>query len=75
MFRLAAEEFDSLRSQFATLKTGSGQHGKFLPYAFTEHGAIMAAMVLAGRARRRCRSMEGLRLQFATSKRRGGHKL
>lgn len=47
MFRLTAEEFDSLRSQFATLKTGRGQHRKYLPYAFTEHGAIMAAMVLA----------------------------
>ena len=47
MFRLAAEEFDSLRSQFGTLKTGRGQHRKYLPYAFTEHGAIMAAMVLA----------------------------
>ena len=47
MFRLTAEEFDSLRSQFATLKTGRGQHRKYLPYAFTEHGAILAAMVLA----------------------------
>jgi phage regulator Rha-like protein len=47
MFRLTAEEFDSLRSQLATLKTGRGQHRKYLPYAFTEHGAIMAAMVLA----------------------------
>jgi len=47
MFRLTAEEFDSLRSQFATLKSGRGQHRKYLPYAFTEHGAIMAAMVLA----------------------------
>jgi hypothetical protein len=46
MFQLAPDEFDSLRSQFATLKTGRGQHRKYLPYAFTEHGAIMAAMVL-----------------------------
>lgn len=30
-----------------TLKTGRhGQHRKYLPYAFTEHGAIMASMVL-----------------------------
>ena len=36
----------ALRSQFATLKTGRGQHRKYLPYVFTEHGAIMAAMVL-----------------------------
>ena len=40
----------ALRSQFATLntdgKTGRGQHRKYQPYVFTEHGAIMAAMVL-----------------------------
>jgi hypothetical protein len=37
---------EALRSQFVTLKTGPGQHRKYLPYAFTEHGAIMAATVL-----------------------------
>jgi hypothetical protein len=46
MFRLSAEEWDSLRSQLATLKTGRGQHRKYLPLAFTEHGAIMAATIL-----------------------------
>jgi hypothetical protein len=46
MFQLTAEESDSLRSQFATLKSGRGQHRKYLPYAFTEHGAIMAASIL-----------------------------
>lgn len=46
MFQLTPEEFDSLRSQIATLKTGRGQHRKYRPYVFTEHGAIMAAMVL-----------------------------
>ena len=46
MFQLSAEEADSLRSQFATLKLGRGQHRKYAPYGFTEHGAIMAAMVL-----------------------------
>jgi hypothetical protein len=46
MFRLGADETISLRSQFATLKTGRGQHSKYLPYVFTEHGAIMAAMIL-----------------------------
>lgn len=46
MFQLTPEEFESLRSQIATLKSGRGQHRKYLPYAFTEHGAIMAAMVL-----------------------------
>src|SRR6266852_3422498 len=38
MFRLSAEEWDSLRSQSAALKTGRGQHRKYLPLAFTEHG-------------------------------------
>jgi hypothetical protein len=46
MFQLTEEEWAALRSQFATLKTGRGQHRKYLPYAFTEHGAIMAATVL-----------------------------
>jgi hypothetical protein len=41
-----SEELTSLRSQFATLKGGRGQHRKYLPYAFTEHGATMAAMIL-----------------------------
>lgn len=44
MFRLASEEYEPLRFQFGTLKRG--QHSKYLPYAFTEHGAIMAATVL-----------------------------
>jgi hypothetical protein len=46
MFQLTTEESSSLRSQFATLKLGRGQHRKYLPYAFTEHGAIMAATIL-----------------------------
>lgn len=46
MFQVTTEENDSLRSQFATLKAGRGQHRKYLPYVFTEHGAIMAASVL-----------------------------
>jgi len=44
MFQLTSEEYISLRSQFATLKRG--QHRKYLPHVFTEHGAIMAASVL-----------------------------
>lgn len=43
-FRLTPVEWSSLRFQNATLKRG--QHRKYLPYAFTEHGAIMAATVL-----------------------------
>jgi hypothetical protein len=49
VFQLTAEETSSLRSQIATLKTGRGQHRKYLPYAFTEHGAIMAATILNSR--------------------------
>ena len=45
-FLVSQDEWESLRSQFATLKSGRGQHRKFLPYAFTEHGALMAAGVL-----------------------------
>jgi hypothetical protein len=46
MFKLTADEYAALRSQIATLKTGRGVHRKYLPYAFTEHGAIMAATIL-----------------------------
>ncbi len=45
MFRLTAEESGALRSQNAT---SSNRHGgrRYLPYAYTEHGAIMLASVL-----------------------------
>lgn len=46
MFRLSAQETEALnRSHFAT---GSQKHRdpRFPPFAFTEHGAIMAATVL-----------------------------
>ena len=46
MFQLTDAEHAALRSQFATLNAGRGQHRKYLPYAFTEHGAIMAATIL-----------------------------
>ena len=46
MFQLTKGEVEPLRSQNATLKRGRGQHRKYLPYVFTEHGAIMAASVL-----------------------------
>jgi hypothetical protein len=46
MFQLSVEEGDALRSQIATSKaTGRGGR-RYLPYAFTEDGAIMAATVL-----------------------------
>ena len=47
LFRLTRSEAETLaasRSQFVTLKRG--QNIKYLPYAFTEYGAIMAANVL-----------------------------
>jgi len=59
MFRLTTEEFeqlrfqieiieknDPLRPQIATLKIGRGQHSKYLPYAFTEHGVAMLSGIL-----------------------------
>ena len=56
MFQLTKEEYDvlrsqiatskSLRSQFATLKKGRGQHRKYMPHAFTEHGTVMLATLL-----------------------------
>ncbi len=57
-FQLTAEEVErmksqnatssqALRSQIVTLgKSLRGKHSKYLPWVFTEHGAIMAAMVL-----------------------------
>ena len=45
-FPLSPDEWESLRLQIATLNNRRGQHRKFVPYAFTEHGALMAASVL-----------------------------
>lgn len=45
MFQLNDEEHAALRSQIATSNAGRGGR-RYLPYAFTEHGAIMAATVL-----------------------------
>lgn len=59
MFQLTKDEFESLRlqieavengnlltSQIVTLKTGRGQHRKFMPYAFTEQGVAMLSGIL-----------------------------
>ena len=59
MFQLSKEEYESLRTQFETsetskslrsqiviLKTGQGQHRKFMPYAFTEQGVAMLSGIL-----------------------------
>jgi ORF6N domain len=47
MFQLDEEEFANLRLQIATSSL-KGNHGgrRYAPMAFTEHGAIMASMVL-----------------------------
>jgi hypothetical protein len=53
VFRLTVEEYANLRPQFATsnrsqIVTGSQKHRdpRYVPYAFTEHGAVMAATIL-----------------------------
>jgi hypothetical protein len=46
-FQLTAAEAAASRSQLVILKPARGQNFKFLPHAFTEHGAIMAATVLS----------------------------
>jgi phage regulator Rha-like protein len=48
MFQLTEEEFQRLRSQNATSNGQTTKRGgrRYLPYAFTEHGTIMAAMIL-----------------------------
>lgn len=58
VFQLTAEEFGALKSEGRVTSDGHaalrsqvvilkrGQHAKYPPFAFTEHGAIMAATVL-----------------------------
>jgi len=46
MFQLTENEYESLRSQIATLKSNRGQHRKYLPYVFTEQGIAMLSAVL-----------------------------
>ena len=46
MFELTAEEVSALRCQNGILKTGRGQHSKYLPFAFTEEGVAMLSGVL-----------------------------
>ena len=47
MFELSETEWNSLRTQFATLKNlARGQHSKYLPFAFTEQGVAMLSSVL-----------------------------
>lgn len=44
MFELSQQENEILRSQIATLR--HGEHTKYLPYAFTEHGVLMLSNVI-----------------------------
>ena len=55
MFRLTKEEWEKMSSQFVTTSSSSqivmmdlpkNRTGKYLPYAFTEHGVTMLASVL-----------------------------
>ena len=46
-FKLTEEETQNLRCQFVTLKrNGRGEHRKYIPYVFTEHGITMIAGLL-----------------------------
>ena len=54
LFRLTPEEWAGLRSQIVTLKpAGRGEHRKYRPLAFTEHGAIMAGKSALAKPRHR----------------------
>lgn len=46
LLELTNQEVAYSRSQIVTLKGGRGTNVKYLPMAFTEHGAIMAATIL-----------------------------
>jgi phage regulator Rha-like protein len=46
MIQLTEPEWEGLRSQNVTLKSGRGQHRKYLPHAFTEQGIAMLSSVL-----------------------------
>src|SRR5579864_738359 len=48
LFCLTHTEYDNLRSQFASSSSAHGGR-RYLPFAFTENGAIMAATVLNSR--------------------------
>ncbi len=49
LFTLTRVEYQNLRSQNATSSSAHGGR-RYLPHAFTEHGAIMAATVLNSKA-------------------------
>jgi hypothetical protein len=49
MFQLTREETELSRSQSVILNPGRGQNIKYLPFVFTERGAIQAANILSSR--------------------------
>ncbi|MES2513374.1 MAG: ORF6N domain-containing protein [Bacteroidota bacterium] len=46
MFELTRDEYNLLRTQFASLESGKGKYSKYLPYAFTEQGVAMLSGIL-----------------------------
>ncbi len=46
VFELEKEEYDSLRTQFESLKTHRGNHPEYIPYAFTQQGAAILSGIL-----------------------------
>jgi hypothetical protein len=46
MFELTRDEYNFLRTQFASLENGKGKFSKFNPFAFTEHGVTMLSSIL-----------------------------
>jgi hypothetical protein len=48
MFELTRDEYNFLRTQFASLENGKGKFSKFNPFAFTEHGVTMLSSILNG---------------------------
>ncbi len=46
MFQLTPDEYEVLRYQIGTLKTGRGAHRKYSPLVFTEQGVAMLSGIL-----------------------------
>ena len=47
MFEMSKAEYQSLRYHFGALKRG--EHSKYLPFAFTEHGILMLSSILSSK--------------------------
>ena len=45
MFEITREEYNTLRTQIATLEIGRGRYSKFNPFAFTEQGIAVLSSV------------------------------